>query len=571
MELLSAAVQPGFTRRIASDELRSALRGNLISRLHWETRAQRGEQESLAEGFRAAQFASPSAARSFLRMAADRTLRAEGASALLDRLMREYAQDQERLRQPIPVQPDGSMTLGGPQPLPHYLETLSAIRAAAPRASAILESTSIGLSDIQRVLAADEVLLLLAPGDADLPLGHRRGLTFAVTRERAAWAELPFEPEELTAHIAALHRQLEQGGTTRAPSGVRRQGAVRYDRARAYALYRGLFGAPEIAAITVGKTRWTIAPLGVLLGAPFAALVTEPPQGGATGDADAQALRDTRWLGLERTLSITPGVSAMHAQRTALRPAERRGAQIAFFGLGDPAFDGVPGQSRGLEMRAFFDGRSGDVDALRALSRLQGARREIEQLAEAFRASRRDYVLDVEANERELARRYNDGSLGRAEVIVFATHGLIAGDLDGSLGEPALALTPPAAASAEDDGLLTATEVSRMRLNAEWVILSACNTAAGDRPDAEGLSGLARAFLYAGARALLVSQWSVNDIAAQRLTTQAINIQRERGVSKAAAMRESMLALVRDDSNDGTGRSFAHPSAWSPFILVTGD
>jgi CHAT domain-containing protein len=222
-------------------------------------------------------------------------------------------------------------------------------------------------------------------------------------------------------------------------------------------------------------------------------------------------------------------------------------------------------------MRSFFRDRSANVDAVRALPRLEHTRAEIQQLARAFGASRSDYVLDVVATESELNRRNADGRLGRAEVIAFATHGLMAGDLAGSLAEPALALTPPTEPSEADDGLLTASEAARLRLNARWVILSACNTAAGGRPDAEGLTGLARAFFYAGARTLLVSQWPINDEAAQRLTTRAVELQRLGNITTAEAMRRSMAELMADRSRDEQGRSFAHPSAWAPFVLVSGE
>jgi CHAT domain-containing protein len=108
-------------------------------------------------------------------------------------------------------------------------------------------------------------------------------------------------------------------------------------------------------------------------------------------------------------------------------------------------------------------------------------------------------------------------------VVYFATHGLVAGDVKG-LGEPALALTLPLEPSDADDGLLTASEVAQLKLNADWVVLSACNTAAGDKPGAEALSGLVRAFFYAGARTLLVSHWSVVTDAATRLTTSTFDI-----------------------------------------------
>ena len=101
-------------------------------------------------------------------------------------------------------------------------------------------------------------------------------------------------------------------------------------------------------------------------------------------------------------------------------------------------------------------------------------------------------------------------------IVYFATHGLVAGDVKG-LAEPSLALSIPKQPSELDDGLLTASEVAQLKLNADWVVLSACNTIAGDKPGAEALSGLARSFFYAGARALLVSHWAVDSEAATRL------------------------------------------------------
>jgi CHAT domain-containing protein len=117
--------------------------------------------------------------------------------------------------------------------------------------------------------------------------------------------------------------------------------------------------------------------------------------------------------------------------------------------------------------------------------------------------------LDTDATETTVKHT----ALENYRVVYFATHGLVAGDVKG-LGEPSLAPTLPAQPTELDDGLLTASEVAQLKLNADWVVLSACNTAAGDKPGAEALSGLARAFLYAGARALLVSHWSVASDAA---------------------------------------------------------
>jgi CHAT domain-containing protein len=143
-----------------------------------------------------------------------------------------------------------------------------------------------------------------------------------------------------------------------------------------------------------------------------------------------------------------------------------------------------------------------------------------------------------------------------SRVIAFSTHGLVSGELD--VVEPALALTPPRQGTEHDDGLLTASEVAQLKLDAEWVILSACNTAAG----AQGLSGLARAFFYAGARALLVSHWPVETTAATALTQGMFGeLKANPEIGRAEALRRSMMALAASDN-------YAHPMFWAPFVVV---
>src|SRR5262249_15608790 len=138
------------------------------------------------------------------------------------------------------------------------------------------------------------------------------------------------------------------------------------------------------------------------------------------------------------------------------------------------------------------------------------------------------------------------------------------------LDEAALLLTPPDKASERDDGLLTATDIAKLNLDAEWVILSACNTASGGKQGAsEALSGLARAFFYAGARAVLVSHWAVDSFAAVKLTTEAISAQRSQpSISRAPAMGLSMLRTMVDNSRPANWTPSAHPTLWAPFALV---
>jgi CHAT domain-containing protein len=126
-------------------------------------------------------------------------------------------------------------------------------------------------------------------------------------------------------------------------------------------------------------------------------------------------------------------------------------------------------------------------------------------------------------------------------------------------------MTPPVDATAEDDGLLKASEIAQLKLNADLVILSACNTAASDgTPGAEGFSGLSKAFLYAGARSLLVSHWSVVSDSTVALMTRIATHLDQKGVSRAEALRRAML----DTMADGAHPEYAHPLFWAPFVVV---
>ena len=244
-------------------------------------------------------------------------------------------------------------------------------------------------------------------------------------------------------------------------------------------------------------------------------------------------------------------------------------------GFGDPIFDpaeraravaerGATKRRTAVMTRAyseFWQGSSLDRKKLAlALPSLLETADELEAVAAKLGAPRNDIHLQKDANETTVKH----AALASYRVVYFATHGLLAGDAKG-LGEPSLALTIPSEPSELDDGLLTASEVAQLKLNADWVVLSACNTAAGDKPGAEALSGLARAFFYAGAHALLVSHWAVDSDAATRLTTTTFDIlQSDPKLGRAEALRRAMLAYV----NDATDPLNAYPAIWAPFVVV---
>ena len=206
---------------------------------------------------------------------------------------------------------------------------------------------------------------------------------------------------------------------------------------------------------------------------------------------------------------------------------------------------------------------------VRGLCPLPDTEYEIKCVAERFAAKAPLIRLAGEARETDIKALSQSGRLAGYRILHFATHGLLSGKgerMATRLGEPALVLTPPEKpADADDDGLLMASEIAALKLDADWVVLSACNTAAGDQIGAEALSGLARAFLYAGGRALLVSHWPAYPEAAVRLATSAFaELARHPQEGRAKALQYAMSDLMGDRSRAEN----AHPAVWAPFVVV---
>ena len=210
------------------------------------------------------------------------------------------------------------------------------------------------------------------------------------------------------------------------------------------------------------------------------------------------------------------------------------------------------------------NGGAVDVADLRTWAPLPETADEICEVAHDLGVDLATHVyLGAAATESKIKQLSEAGTLAKNKIVHFATHGAVAGEIS-SATEPGLLLTPPDKASETDDGYLSASEIAGLKLDADWVILSACNTAAGDAKGAEALSGLARAFFYAGARSLLVSHWEVASEPTVKLITKAVDeLKHDPKIGRAEALRRSMLAAL-SDGKDGE----AHPSVWAPFVLV---
>ncbi|MCP5368220.1 MAG: tetratricopeptide repeat protein [Hyphomicrobiales bacterium] len=410
-----------------------------------------------------------------------------------------------------------------------------------PAYRALANPEPLTLDQARALLGPDEALMVVIPDQA-------RTYAFMVRHDRSLMAVTTLGAEDLDDVVREMRDTLD-------PTGVVTVDDIRpFDVETAHELYDTLFGA--FADMLTGVRHLFVVPDGGLRSLPLGVLVTDKPQGPVD---DFDAYRRVPWLARKYALTVLPSVASLRSLRLF---AGRARASRPFTGIGDPAFGGRPGAARGLKAAKLFTARGlADTRAVAALPRLPDTADELRAIAQALGAGDQALVLGTRATETAIKAM----DLSDSRVVAFATHGLMAGDFE-DLGEPALALTPPDRASAEDDGLLTAGEAARLKLNADWVVLSACNTAADDgTPGADGLSGLARAFFHAGARALLVSHWPVNSEAASRLTSRAFAIAAaEPGIGRSEAFTRSMLELMDDDKKP----YFAHPMFWAPFSVI---
>jgi CHAT domain-containing protein len=424
---------------------------------------------------------------------------------------------------------------------------------------------ALTLRQAQAMLKPDEAILLVVQSPAGAQV-------MAVSRSAIKWQRTSWNGGRVT---AAVRRLLWDVGAHIAVDKVtsarweKEEGpGYPFDRKTAFGLYQQLV-AP-VGDVLAGKRHVFIAAGGALSSFPFGILVTAPPQG---ADRDPRALRATRWFADDHALITIPSVQALQYLRSA--PARADAGPISFAGYGDPSLGGMAEQ-RGIRHQAARKTRSmaatGEnemltrmVDEIRSLPSLPGTATELENMRRVLGAPASAVHIQQQATERAV----RSADLSGIRILAFATHGVMAGELPGS-SEPGLIFTPPEQASADDDGFLTASEVSTMKLDADWVILSACNTAAGDGSQgAPGLSGLARAFLYAGAHNLLVSHWPVRDDVASRITVDAIRRQRgDPALSRAEAFQQAMRAIRNDATHDSATDSWAHPNAWAPFALI---
>jgi len=287
--------------------------------------------------------------------------------------------------------------------------------------------------------------------------------------------------------------------------------------------------------------------IGLFLSMPHAALAQEPN---------------------EAATLVLPSVASLKVLREEKTIVS---ANKPMIGFGDPVFDRTM-QTAGRpkvaavnrRLTSFYRGVNGDTNTLAKLPALPETADELRAIAKILGAKSEDIKLGEAANVTEIKHE----RLSNYRIVYFATHALVAGEVEKFAkvkAEPALVLSIPEKPTEDDDGLLRASDVAMLKMNADFVVLSACNTAAGDKPGAEALSGLARAFFYAGAKSLVVSHWEVDSDATVELMDGLFEaLKANPRLSHAEALQASMLRMIANSSKP----EWAQPQFWAPFVVV---
>jgi CHAT domain-containing protein/tetratricopeptide (TPR) repeat protein len=420
---------------------------------------------------------------------------------------------------------------------------LAEIRSRSPRYAAVTQPQPLGLEEVQAGLLDDETVLL------EYALGEERSYVWAVSRTGFTSRELPPRVEiERAAELVyeLLTARARVGGESLQERSRRiAEADARYPEA-AGRLSETLLG--PLAGAIAGR-RLVVVADGTLQYVPFAALPI-PRRGG-----------EPIPLAVEHEVVSLPSASSLTAVREQVRGRRPTRGSVAIFA--DPVFGrddsrmraSAPSSEPAIEQDVIQVLR--DVGIVRGsernLPRLAATRAEAEAILAAVPMGSALPAIGLEANRAKAM----DPALKNYRVVHFATHGIFNTETPALSG---LILSMVDAKGAPQDGFLRLHDIYNMDLPVDLVVLSACNTALGRRVRGEGLVGIVRAFMYAGAERVVASLWKVDDEATSELMRHFYQGMFASGLPPSEALRRAQVAMWRQE-----GSRF--PFYWGAFVL----
>lgn len=432
------------------------------------------------------------------------------------------------------------------------------IRQTSPRYAALMKPRPLTLKEIQTQVLDQDTLLL------EYSLGDERSFLWMVTSSSLTIHELPKGEEIETA--ARRFYDLLNARNLRVKGETNEQRAVRVAQAdgeiplAAASLSRMVLNP---VAGQLGNKRLIIVPDGALHFVPFGTL---PVASGGPSGMDRQR-RVTKPLITEHEIVNLPSASTLAVVRKEV--AGRPIAPKSVVALADPVFmkndervkngkvnNEPPARSENTKDRQLVKAAAEDTGVANEglyVPRLPGTRQEAEQIMAMAPTTERRLALDFSAN-RETA---TSAELGQYRYVHFSTHGFL-NSVHPELSGVVFSLVNER--GEDQDGFLRAHELFNLKLPAEVVVLSACQTGVGKTIKGEGLVSLTRGFMYAGAPRVVVSLWGVSDWGTTELMVRFYQGMLKEGMRPAAALRAAQLSLMND-------KRFASPYYWAPFTL----
>ncbi len=306
---------------------------------------------------------------------------------------------------------------------------------------------------------------------------------------------------------------------------------------------------PLFARIGAGKTIY-ISASGPLAALPWAALPS----------CDVASPRDTRWAIEQAAFATMPSASSL----VLVRSLESTAGDVAMRAYADPSFDGAaPVAStvvrRDVRPAAYAPvNRGATAFDYRRVARLPETLDEVRAIGSLLGADSGSVV----SGEAATRTRVLKDDLSRARVLAFATHGIVPGELPG-FHKAGLAMAYEGSGLA--DSILSVDDVTGLRLNADIVLLSACNTGLTSGGAGDTVSALARGFFVAGAHSLLVTAWAVESQSAMELTVKTFAaLKADPKASRAQSLAQAQRAML----GGSAGELYRHPYFWAPYFVV---